>query len=157
MPGKHTNKLKISLLLRLFVFLVPCFITIYCFMLWFPTGKTTGKPVFIPQSTFQKPRRPKKHLLFLQKSIKALSKIAELLKSYLQKPVIRKKHLRYTLQNSQLSKKRLIHTHKALESTLHNLKSIRKPLKVLDIYPLYLSQMNIHSPFPDIQIHQISF
>ena len=138
MPDTHTNKLKTSLLVGLFVFLYPWLITIYCLLFWFITAKRTSNTVSILQSASQKTERQKKHLPFLQKFTKAHLNITVLSKSCLKKSIKRKNHLKYTLQKRQNSKAYLKYTFKVLEGILHIQRSFQKHSEILNIYPLYL-------------------
>ena len=148
MPDKHTNKLKISLLSGLFVFLDPSFIAICCYLIRFTTVKKYSKTVFQIKSTIQKSKRQKNHLHFSQKIKKVQPDFPVLSKSSLKKTTGNPKQLKYTLQNRANLKKQGQHILKALKNRCNIQNSRTKQAKACEIYPCHLQNRISTALFP---------
>ena len=138
MPDKHTNKLIISLLLGLFVFLDPSFVAICYYLFRFTAIKKYSKTVFQIKSTTQKSKRQKNHHHFLQKIKKVRLDFPVLPKNSLKRISGSQKQVKYTLQIGTNLKKQGQHILKALKIRCNLHKSRIKQVKASKIYPCYL-------------------
>ena len=148
MPDKHTNKLKISLLSGLFVFLDPSFIAICCYLFRYTTVKKYSKAVFQTKSTIQKSKRQKNHHHFLQKIKKVQPDFPVLSKSSLKRATGNPKQLKYTLQNQANLKKQGQHRPKALKTRCNIQNSRTKQVKAGEIFPCHLQNRISTAFFP---------
>ncbi len=130
MPNIYSNSLKMSLLSGLFVFVAFCGFTIYCVILCFVPCNTLVIWWYSHSITcFSQKQSP-----FSSKYLKTASKIPHTSASWQQFFGSLTNHIKSPLHFPQYSKKRLKYCLKVLKSSLHKLKSIKKPSKAVEIY-----------------------